>query len=157
MSQSIIDTLKEALKFSPENVHLKLHLAETLFSLDRIEEAEQEFLQALALQNNEKGLMGLARVYFKKEDYSTCNVILEDLLKKNPDNLDVLILYAKSSLQEKALTTAIETYKKILEIDPSFKDEELDGELRIGAQYDTEYKGEDEEEMSLFIQKPDID
>ncbi len=157
MTQSIIDTLKEALKFSPENVHLKLHLAETLFNLNRIDEAEQEFLQALALQNNEKGLIGLARVYFKKEDYSTCNVILEDLLKKKPDNLDVLVLYAKSSLQEKALDTAIDTYKKILDIDPSFKDVELDGELRIGAQFEKDSKNEDEEGMSLFIQKPDID
>ncbi len=156
MTQSIIDTLKEALKFSPDNVHLKLHLAETLLGLNRLEEAEQEFLQALALQNNEKGLMGLAYVYFKKEDYSTCNVILEDLLKKTPDNLDVLILYAKSSLQEKALNTAIDTYKKILEINPSFKDEELDGELRVGAQFETDSKNEDEEGTSLFIQKPDI-
>jgi transitional endoplasmic reticulum ATPase len=156
MTQSIIDTLKEALKFSPDNVHLKLHLAETLFSLDRIEEAEQEFIQALAIQNNEKGLMGLAKVYFKKEDYSTCNVILEDLLKKNPDNLDVLILYAKSSLHENAVNTAIDTYKKILDLDPSFTDEELDGELRIGSQFEN-IGSDEEEEMSLFIQKPDID
>lgn len=156
MTQSIIDTLKEALKFSPENVHLKLHLAETLFSLNRIEEAEQEFIQALAIQNNEKGLMGLARVYFKKEDYSTCNVILEDLLKKSPDNLDVLVLYTKSSIKEKALNTAIETYKKILEIDPSFKDEGLDGELRLGAQFENDTKDEDNGETSHFIQKPGI-
>lgn len=156
MTQSIIDTLKEALKFSPENVHLKLHLAETLFSLNRIEEAEQEFIQALAIQNNEKGLMGLARVYFTKEDYSTCNVILEDLLKKSPDNLDVLVLYAKSSIKEKALNTAIETYKKILEIDPSFKDEGLDGELRLGAQFENDTKDEDNGETSHFIQKPGI-
>ncbi|MEO5995987.1 MAG: AAA family ATPase [Chitinophagaceae bacterium] len=156
MSQSIIDTLKEALKFSPDNVHLKLHLAETLFNLNRIEEAEQEFIQALALQNNDKGLLGLARVYFKKEDFSTCNVILEDLLKKSPDNLEVLILYAKSSLHEKALNTAIETYKRIMEIDPSFKDEELDGELKVGVKFEDDGSNEDED-ISLFIQKPDID
>src|SRR4051812_36338785 len=63
MSQSIVDTLKEALKFSPDNVHLKIHLAETLFSMNRIEEAEKEFVEALAMENNERGLMGLARVY----------------------------------------------------------------------------------------------
>ncbi|MEO6289290.1 MAG: AAA family ATPase [Ginsengibacter sp.] len=156
MTQNIIDTLKEALRFSPDNVHLKLHLAETLFSLDRLEEAEQEFLQALAIQNNEKGLLGLARVYYKKQDFPTCNVILEDLLKKTPENLEVLILYAKSSLHEKALDTALETYKRILELDPSFKDEELDGQLRVGAQYETDGFDEDPE-ISLFIQKPDID
>lgn len=156
MSQNIIDTLKEALKYSPDNVHLKLHLAETLLSLDRIDEAEQEYLQALAIQNNEKGLIGLARVYFRKEDFSTCNVILEDLLKKSPDSLQVLILYAKSSLHEKAMSTAIETYKRILELDSSFKDDELDGALRVGAQYERDNIDEDEQEISLFIQNSDI-
>src|SRR5688572_28762438 len=136
MSQAIIDTLREALKVSPGNVPLKLHLAETLLSMNRLEEAEQEFLQALAIENNEKGLIGLARLYFKKEDYSTCNVILEDLLKKDSHNLEVLVLYAKSSLQENALQTAINTYKKVLELDPAFKDEELDGKLRLGAEFE---------------------
>jgi SpoVK/Ycf46/Vps4 family AAA+-type ATPase len=156
MSQAIIDTLREALKVSPGNVPLKLHLAETLLSMNRLEEAEQEFLQALAIENNEKGLIGLARLYFKKEDYSTCNVILEDLLKKNSHNLEVLVLYAKSSLQENAFQTAINTYKKVLELDPSFKDEELDSKLRLGSEFEKE-TAVDEEEVSLFISRPTID
>lgn len=157
MTQSTIDSLREALKFSPENVPLRLHLAETLYQLNRLEEAEQEYLAALAIENNEKGLLGLANVYFKKEAYTTCNVILEDLLKSHPADPEILLLYAKSSLRENAWDAAREAYQKILEINPHFSDEELDAKLRVRQQFDTQSEDDDDDGISLFMQKPDID
>lgn len=157
MTQSTIDSLREALKFSPENVPLRLHLAETLYQLNRLDEAEQEYLAALSIENNEKGLIGLANVYFSKEAYTTCNVILEDLLKNHPDNSEILLLYAKSSLRENAWDNAREAYQKILENNPNFSDEELDAKLRVRQQFQAEENEEDEDGISLFMQKPDID
>lgn len=157
MTQSTIDSLREALKFSPENVPLRLHLAETLYQLNRLDEAEQEYLAALGIENNEKGLIGLANVYFKKEAYATCNVILEDLLKNHPDNPEILLLYAKSSLRENAWDNAREAYQKILEYNPNFSDEELDAKLRVKQQFQAEENDDDEDGISLFMQKPDID
>lgn len=156
MTQSTIDSLREALRYSPENVPLRLHLAETLLQLSRLEEAEKEFLEALGIENNEKGLIGLATVYFRKEAYTTCNVILEDLLKQNPHHLEVLILYARSSLRENAWENARDTYQHILELQPSFTDDELDAKLRVREQYSSGME-EEEDEISLFMQKPDID
>ena len=157
MTQSTIDSLREALKFSPENVPLRLHLAETLYQLNRLDEAEQEYLAALGIENNEKGLIGLANVYFSKEAYATCNVILEDLLKNHPDNPEILLLYAKSSLRENAWDNAREAYRKILESNPNFSDEELDAKLRVRQQFQAEENEEEEDGISLFMQKPDID
>ncbi len=134
MTQSTIDSLREALKFSPENIPLRLHLAETLFNLNRLEEAEKEYLEALGIEQNDKALIGLAKVYYRKEAYATCNVILEDLLKSQPDNLDVLVLYTRSSLKENAWDNARETYQRILEQYPNFTDEELDAQLRVRGQ-----------------------
>lgn len=155
MTQSTVDSLREALKYSPDNVPLKLHLAETLFMLNRLEEAEQEYLEALAIDNNEKGLLGLAKVYFRKEEYTTCNVILEDLLKMNPSQLEVLVLYTRSSLKENAWDTARETYQKILEINPSFSDEELDSQLRLRSE-PAEQTGEIELDDTGFIELPNV-
>jgi transitional endoplasmic reticulum ATPase len=157
MTQSTIDSLREALKFSPENVPLRLHLAETLYQLNRLDEAEQEYLAALGIENNEKGLIGLANVYFSKEAYTTCNVILEDLLKNHPDNQEILLLYAKSSLRENAWDNAREAYQKILEGNPQFSDEELDAKLRVRQQFQAEENEDDDDGISLFMQKPDID
>jgi SpoVK/Ycf46/Vps4 family AAA+-type ATPase len=157
MTQSTVDSLREALKYSPDNVPLKLHLAETLYLLNRMDEAEKEYLEALAIENNEKGLIGLAKVYFRKEAYATCNVILEDLIKKNPADIEVLILYARSSLKENAWETAQETYQKILELNPSFSDEELDGKLRARHQAEQEVDDTVEVQDSLFIQHPNVD
>ncbi|MBO9152017.1 AAA family ATPase [Chitinophaga sp. GCM10012297] len=157
MTQSTIDSLREALKFSPENVPLRLHLAETLFNLNRLEEAEKEYLEALGIEQNDKALIGLAKVYYRKEAYATCNVILEDLMKSQPDNLDVLVLYTRSSLKENAWDNARETYQRLLEHYPNFSDEELDAQLRVRGQqapFSEDEAGDDE--ISLFMQKPDI-
>lgn len=157
MSDTIIESLRQALKVSPTNVPLKLHLAEILLGMKRIEEAEKEYLEVLALENNEIGLLGLAKVYFSKEAYSTCNVILEDLIKNRPEEIDVLVLYAKSSLREKATGTAIETYQTILRLDPEFRDEELDSKLRVTGTYTADDVEEEFEEDTFFIQNPGID
>jgi transitional endoplasmic reticulum ATPase len=155
MSQNIIESLREALNFSPDNIPLRIHLADTLFGMNRMDEAEKEYLEVLSKENNEKGLMGLAKVYYSRENYSTCNVILEDLIKKNPTQLEILVLYAKSSLKENSFVTAIETYQKIVEINPSFNDPELDARLKLASSVEQEAMSI-EETGTLFIQQPSI-
>jgi len=80
MNDNTIDSLREALKHSPENTPLRLLLAETLLTLNRLEEAEIEFSTLLTLTNNTKSKVGLAKVFFKKGNYSACNVILEEVI-----------------------------------------------------------------------------
>lgn len=159
MTQSTVDSLREALKLSPDNIPLRLHLAETLFQLNRLDEAEKEYMDALAIENNEKGLLGLAKVYFKKEAFATCNVILEDMIRKNDSNFEVLVLYAKSSLKENDWDTARDAYQKALELNPAFSDEELDKELRMQSDSDTDgiWVVEDADMEQLFIEHPGVD
>ncbi|MBA3900144.1 MAG: AAA family ATPase [Bacteroidetes bacterium] len=160
MDNNSIENLKEALKHSPNNVPLKLYLAEMLLNLNKLEEAEKEFQEILSIENNVKCKYGLAKLYFKKGDYSTCNVILEELIQIKKADFDIYVLHAKALLKENLMAEAIEAYKKILELDPFYRDEELDSKLKVAAMLNEDFDDDDfdaEDFDSPFIQKPDID
>src|SRR3954470_18876828 len=145
MDDHSLESLREALKHSPGNIPLKLLLAESVYNLNRINEAEKEYLEVLALEDNVKAKLGLAKVYFKKENYSTCNVILEDLVKKTPDNMEILVLHAKALLRENLTAEAISVYQQVLRLNPSYKEDELDARLRSTAQGPASHPEDNEE------------
>jgi transitional endoplasmic reticulum ATPase len=156
MNENTIDSLREALKHSPNNTPLRLLLAETLLGLNRLEEAEAEYTQVLKYANDTRAKIGLAKVFYRKGNYSACNVILEEFIESGHPDIDALTLYARGLLKENSVAKAIETYKKVLSIDPNFYDEELDSQLRVkGGRAETE---PEEEEIydSRFLQKPSI-
>lgn len=157
MDDNTINNLREALQFSPGNIPLKQHLAEMLLKANRLAEAETEYRELLALTTSEKVKAGLAHVYFLQKEYSKCNVILESIAQ--PD-FDTLLLHARALLKENAFSKAVDVYKKALALDPNFRDEELDNQLRMGsitsADFDLDDEEEDDDEDSPFIQKPDI-
>ncbi len=155
MNENTIDSLREALKHSPNNTPLRLLLAETLLGLNRLEEAETEYTLILKSSNDTKAKIGLAKVFYKKGNYSACNVILEEFIENGHEDIEALTLYAKGLLKENSVARAIETYKRVLSIDPNFFDEELDSQLRVkGGREESEE--EEEEYDSRFLQKPAI-
>lgn len=154
MNDNTIDSLKEALKHSPENAPLRFLLAETLLTLNRLEEAETEYLTLLRSTNDVKAKVGLATTFFKKGSYSACNVILEEVMEKGTHDVNVFALYAKGLLKENSISKAVETYKRALAIDPKFFDEELDNQLRLKGS--NEVIESDEEIDSRFLEKPTV-
>ncbi|MEL7121912.1 MAG: AAA family ATPase, partial [Bacteroidota bacterium] len=122
--------------------------------VNRLDEAETEYSTVLKMSNDPKAKLGLAKVFFQKGNYSACNVILEEVIEKGSQDLDVFTLYAKGLLKENAVAEAIEAYKRALAIDPNFFDEELDSQLRLkGSSVEEEI---DEEVDQRFLQKPSI-
>ena len=155
MNENTIDSLREALKHSPNNTPLRLLLADTLLGLNRLEEAETEYTLILKSSNDTKAKIGLAKVFYRKGNYSACNVILEEFIENGHEDIEALTLYAKGLLKENSVARAIETYKRVLSIDPNFFDEELDSQLRVkGGREESEE--EEEEYDSRFLQKPAI-
>ncbi|MGQ2985213.1 AAA family ATPase [Flavobacterium sp.] len=151
MDNNAIENLREALKFSPNNIPLRLHLAESLLNLNRLQEAEAEYKAVLALQDHAGAKYGLALTYFRLGQYATCSVILEDALHSDPDNINFLVLYAKTLLRENLYQQAADAYRKVLETVPGYADEELDAELRVGMAPQTQAA---EQENNAFLTKP---
>jgi transitional endoplasmic reticulum ATPase len=154
MSDNTIDSLREALKHSPDNTPLRLLLAETLLTLNRLEEAESEFSLILKTSSDVKAKTGLAKVFYRKGNFSACNVILEEIIENGKQDLDILTLYAKGLLKENSVAKAVETYQRVLSIDPNYFDEELDSQLRVKG--GNEIIESIDEFDSRFLQKPTI-
>lgn len=157
MQDNTVNSLKEALKHSPDNIPLRLMLAERWAAINMLDEAEAEYSAILKIQADTKAQIGLANVYYQKGNFSTCNVILEELIANGNKDVSVLTLYAKGLLKEKSVAKAIDMYKKALAINPAHFDAELDSELRLTSAI--EDHGNDKEEMmqeldSRFLQKP---
>lgn len=154
MNDNTIESLREALKQSPDNIPLRLLLADNLLTLNRLEEAEKEYTTILKLSNETRPKIGLATVFYKKGSYSACNVILEEVIDQGTNEINVYALYAKCLLKEHSITKAIEAYRKALEIDPKYVDDELDSQLRQKGSI--EVREEEEEIDNRFLQKPNI-
>jgi SpoVK/Ycf46/Vps4 family AAA+-type ATPase len=154
MNDNTIQGLREALRHSPENIPLRLLLAETLLSLDRTEEAESEFAFVLKVSDDSKAKFGLARIYFRNKNYSACNVILEELIDGGSSDADVQVLYAKALLKEDETGRAISVYQQVLAADPAYHDEELDAQLRLRHVDSTEEFGQEIDHR--FLEKPDV-
>lgn len=157
MNEETINSLEEALKHSPDNLPLRLLLADTLLMLGRLDEAERQYV-ILDQARHPKAKPGLAKIFFSRGNYSACNLILEEALAESSGEatLDTLTLYARGLLKENAIGRAVEVYRRILAIDPSFADEELDSELRFrssGSMSDATSSGDDSER---FLERPDI-
>lgn len=122
----MIASLFEALNHSPENIPLRLLLAEAYFADGQFIESEKNFRIVLDTDpHNGKAKIGLAQCSFELARYSTTIVILEDL---GLDALDVnlKLLLAKALNRNNEPAKAIEIYKLVLQTNPNYKDEELD-------------------------------
>ena len=155
MNNNTIDSLREALTHSPDNAPLRLLLADTLMNLNRLDEAEIEYSALLKITNDYKVKVGLATVFFMKGSYSTCNVILEEVIDKGITEISVFTLYAKGLLKENSTLQAVEAYKKALAIDPTYFDEELDSQLRQRGNNEAAEVVEDDID-NRFLQKPTV-
>ncbi|NOT74547.1 MAG: AAA family ATPase [Cyclobacteriaceae bacterium] len=122
----MIENLREALRLSPDNLPLRMLLAENLLNEKLFEEAETEYKKALTADSgNAKARRGLAKCYFEQGKFSATIVILEELADSEND-VGLWILMAKALLRNGEAARSIEIYKKALQLNPALKDEELD-------------------------------
>lgn len=146
----LIQNLREALSFSPQNIPLRLTLAEALLNAKALGEAETEFKTVLESQpQNFQAKSGLARIYFDQGKYSTVIVILEDLVEVRPNDVSLLMLVSRALLRNEEVGKAMDFYKRALELNPSLADAELDEHLR---QSSTRKPQEEQDETDKLLQ-----
>jgi SpoVK/Ycf46/Vps4 family AAA+-type ATPase len=126
--------LREAARVSPDNIPLRLHLAQSLMGLGRHEEAETEYRDALAVAPNHAELkLGLAHAYYQQGKNSHAMVVIEDLVKGTDPPPKALVLHARLLLRAGEANYAAAQYKEALRADASLEDAELSRELGIRA------------------------
>lgn len=154
MDNDAIDNLREALKFSPNNIPLKKLLAESLFAAKRLDEAEIEYTELANISPAKSFKMALADIFLQKGEISKSIVVLEELLEQHPSDFDLLILYTKALLAEKSNAKAQETYQKAISLNPLYRNDELDTQFRKSAA--AESNNDDQDLENDFVQKPNI-
>ena len=139
MDNELIQNLREALKFSPNNIPLRLTLAEALFANKAVSEAETEYKTVLENQpDNIQAKAGLAKVYFEQQKYSIVIVIVEELIDSKPNDVNLLMLISRALLHNGEKGKAVDYYKRALVLNPSLTDPELDQQLRKPNSAETE-------------------
>lgn len=127
-----VESLRAALAHSPDNLPLRKHLAATLLSLGRFDEAEQEYREALRQAPDDADLkVALANAYYQNDKTSEAIVIVEDMANRRDAPASAYVLYARLLLREGQVSDAVAQYKLALEIDPEAKDDELSERLGV--------------------------
>lgn len=156
MDQESIDQLKEALSFSPNNIPLRLHLADLLFKLKRFDESEIEFQEVLNFQqDNSKAKFGLATIYFEKGNFSVCNVVLEELIQQKNASEEVYVLHMMALIEEKLFTEAVSVYQEYQREHPGFVHMDMEEKLKIHSG-SSEADDMDISDLMGFMSKPDV-
>jgi transitional endoplasmic reticulum ATPase len=122
MNQQQIDSLKEALKFSPDNFHLRRMLAEALQNLARYEEAIIEFKETLRISPNDNSLkINLATCYYHQQNLDTAQFLLEEILDQE-SNPEAHAILAKTLLKLDDLKQSKRHYDQAVKLNKSLQD-----------------------------------
>ena len=152
-----IKNLEEALALSPDNVPLRLHLAELMLQEKMYAEAAVHFGEVLQKSyGNVKAQTGLANCYYNTGKFSAAIIIYEQLQHQLP--AEDTLRFVKCLIKENSLQEAAAHYQKIIAANPSFRDEEIDGYLRMpsngGGALEDDLFGDDD--SLFFMEKPNI-
>ena len=152
MSQAIKDLL-EALELSPDNVPLRLHVAQMMLNAKMYAEAEEQFHKILEKSyGNKKAQLGLAECYYHLKKYSAASIVYEQLYDDLDDQQKVL--YIKCLVKGNEISEAMGIYKQLLLGNPHFSDEELDGILRVPSAPVSTEEDQEEGHSRFFLEKP---
>lgn len=122
--------LREALRFSPDNAPLLLHVAEIVLRSGGFHEAESLFKRALALEPaSVPAKLGLAAAFFQQGKHGAAHVIVEDLVKVATPPPRALLLHARLALHAGEPRLAAQQYCRARTADGSLVDRELEAEL----------------------------
>jgi SpoVK/Ycf46/Vps4 family AAA+-type ATPase len=127
--------LREALKFSPDNLPLRLHLAETLLHRGDAAEAIGEYRQVLALEpNHSDAKFGLAQALYQEGSVSEALALLEGLVTQTEPQAGWLALHARVLLQIGDHKRAVQQFRRAVDGDASLQDSDLAERLAVPAQ-----------------------
>lgn len=155
MENELIKNLLEALAISPDNIPLRVQVADMMMKEGMYPQASEQYQFILSKQyGNYKASTGLAASYYHQQKYSAAIIVYEQLKDslKPHDNL----LYIKCLIKENSTQQAIAEYQQLLDEYPDFVDEEIDAALRIpnGDEMDDLFDDPFNRDDTYFMEKP---
>lgn len=129
-----IKALRQALEISPDNLPLRLHLAETLRHEGRQDAAMAEYKEAVKrAPESAAAKLGLVGGYLAEGSHKIGLVILEDVLAAPEPPAEAHLLHAKLLVAMGEVEEAVAALQAAIEQDPSLADDPLVSKLGIGA------------------------
>jgi SpoVK/Ycf46/Vps4 family AAA+-type ATPase len=130
MSDTRLQSLRDAVRAAPAEPSLHALLARALSQAGLLEEAEQEFHAALRLDPTQTSwLIDLATLKLQQGDSAGALKILDDLLISHGDDAATLVLRARILLAQGDVDQARESYRQAVAADPSSTDPQLQARL----------------------------
>jgi len=156
MANKTIQGLIEALNVSPDNVPLRLHVAELLLDDKSYTEATEQFQEVLKRSyGNTRAQLGLADCYYNTEKYSAAIIIYEQLTPEQLSEEDQ-VRFVRCLIKEDSLQQAMDIYQKILLANPLYSDDEIDSYLRLPSAGMSEELTSEDFDDDYFMEKPAI-
>lgn len=122
--------LREAVRLSPQNAPLLLHVAEIVLRSGGFNEAEVLFKRALAIEpTSTPAKLGLAAAFFQQGKHGAALVIVEDLVKGPSPSPRSLLLHARLALHAGGPRLAAQQYARARDADAALADTALETEL----------------------------
>ncbi len=150
----MIEQLKEALQISPNNIPLRLHLADMLMKENQVNDASDQYSEILRRQNgNVKALTGLSEVYLRQQKYSAAIILFEQLQQEGALTFDGKVKFVRCLLKEHSVAQAKGLYLQVLQEQPNFRDAEIDEVLRA-ASNETSDTGADPDMLLQELSQP---
>jgi len=147
----MLDSLLEALRFSPNNIPLKLQVAKLYMQQGSFAEAEQQLIEIIDLENNHiEAKYELASCFHKQQKITAAEVLLEEIIKVRPEK-KYLELLCYCQIYHENFSDAQETYKELMNLDPSYENEDFDNVLKVNTTREPDFV--DEDGLS-FLKKP---
>ena len=151
--KEMIQNLVDALSLSPDNVPLRLQVANLMMSEKMYPEAADQLSEVLKRSyGHTTAQQQLAECFYHMGKYSAAIITYEQLdFEQLP--VQSAAFFIRCLIKEHSLEQAIELYKQLLVQHPQFSDEEIDKELRLGTsnEMDDEFMFDD---ADYFLEKP---
>jgi transitional endoplasmic reticulum ATPase len=132
MENNELDSLREAIKASPQNVPLRKIYIKALMKHQRYEEAQIELKETIALAPHDWDLkLGLAEVFCELEKTSMGLVIIEEIIGREAPPPKAWLIYARLLMQSNQAVEAKDAYEKAIILDTNLKDPFLESDINL--------------------------
>lgn len=143
-----LNSIREALKISPDNIPLLKLFAKLCFDHWALGEGKEAFEKILSINPNDlDAKLGLVQVFYQMGKISEASVRVEDILQNDPNMAEAWISSAKIKISEGDLKSAHEHYHKALAIRSDLNDSMIEKELTDAGLLDSPDKPEPQKPM----------